>query len=165
MGRNYKCMRMLYQESWYKSNFQLFPKWTWLNQPLTTKMLSVLFASVGPIGRFTLEKHHPKWCSSGFAFVFWPFEYPMDVLEFYLWGRLKYCLCISVFHQRNLVSSTRSQGVGSASASWVLGNIKDVINYCTVIDLGFLTGGVATPCVPAPQVERKDCHSHAGFMH
>lgn len=101
-------------------------------------MLTVLFASVGAIGRFTLEKHHPKQCSSGFAFIFWPFEYPMCVLEFYPWSKLKYCLCISIFHQRNLVSSTTSQGVGSTSASWVLGIMKDIVNYCTVIDLGSL---------------------------
>lgn len=96
------------------------------------------------IARFTLEKHHLTWCSSGFAFVFWPFEFPVDVLEFCLWNKLKYCLCISVLYQRNVVSSTISQGVGSASASWVLNNIK-VVNYCTVIELGFLTWVLLLP--------------------
>lgn len=97
-------------------------------------MLSVLFANMRAIGRFTLEKHHPKCCSPGFAFMFWPFEYPVHVLEFYLWNKLKYCLCISVFYRRNLLSSTTSHGVGSASASWILDNVKDVVNYCTIID-------------------------------
>lgn len=118
---------------------QLFLKWPWLNQPLKTKMPSILFTSVSAIRRFTLEKHHPKWCSSGFALVFRPLEYSMGVLEFYFGNKPEHWVYISVFYQRNLVSSTTSQSVGSASASWGFGNIKHVVNHCTVTDPRFLT--------------------------
>lgn len=97
------------------------------------------------IGRFTLEKQHPKWCSSEFACMF---EHPMNGLELCFRNKLRYCLCLFVFYQRNLASSTTSQGVGWISASWVPSNFHDVIYDRCVTDLGFLTW-VFLLCGPA----------------
>lgn len=106
----------------------------------------MLFASMRAIGRFTLEKQHHKWCSSKFSFMFWPFEYPMDGLELCLRNKLRLHFCLFLFYQRNLVSSTTSQGVGWVSASWVPVIFK--MSFMIAVSLGFLTW-VFLLCGPA----------------
>lgn len=138
-GGKYKGMRIFNQQKWDNSNFHVLPKGEELNQPLTTEKLSILFANVRAIGRLTLEEQHLKWCSSESAFMFCPFEYPMDGLELYLRNKLRHCFCLFVFYQRNLVSFTTSWGVGWVSASWVPSSTQDVVYDCCVTDLGFLT--------------------------
>lgn len=98
----------------------------------------MLFASMRAIGRFTLEKQHHKWCSSKFSFMFWPFEYPMDGLEFCLRNKLRLHFCLFLLPEK-LSKLHHKSGCRLSFSKMSSSNIQDVIYDCCVTgipDLG-----------------------------